>query len=679
MTLHVYLGGVEVDESRVLLPMDAGLTENADGTAARAGLVFDDPAGDFDLTAWTELVVEEDDCDVLRLFTGFVISRAVSRGPYRDGAARMWDCDVIDLNEWLHFTVLQGNRDDAMRPRETGSDRIAWLMGTLGMDGVVFDNGEVANNAWIYDETDYRGQYADDVLRDIISASGVGRWTVFLYWDESAASGEELSLFYNDVSAAVRTSDIRISNLISDQDADTFYPIVDASLERDPSDQYGGVYAVLPVGRIYRTNPTTVAAMGLPNPRDAVYESARINNAETGNRHAVTFLDWHAQEVDTINVTIELPSTRVNHVKAGDRLEVKFTHLPGWSTGFTWTRVQSRTILSLSADRTTYLVRLVLSLKGVLQSGGGGDPGGFPLPPTTCEDGTAEVVQSQSGIPNAVSEILTLPSSPTVGNTVIVYMTRRLTIGAPDVPAGFTDAGIGILGDTVLPHEHTGRVAYRIVQEGDSATLDWSGLSAPDLAFAEERAGQLTPVATSLISVDPYNASSPFPGAAITPTAGRLGAIVGYIFMKRNHGALAADTGWTLLEAATTDSVITHAVVEKVVSSTSGTYTPSFTGANPAAYDNHGYGAITLALLCDASGADNPPAPGQWVFQETVTMAGDTGTTLFPYAPGSLHVYVDGIPISSASYTETDPSAGEFTLSWTPDADEVVRVDYQGL
>lgn len=73
-----------------------------------------------------------------------------------------------------------------------------------------------------------------------------------------------------------------------------------------------------------------------------------------------------------------------------------------------------------------------------------------------------------------------------------------------------------------------------------------------------------------------------------------------------------------------------------------------------------------------------PPSPGQWVYGETASMAGAVGTLDFPYADGSLKVRVDGVLITPASYTETSPSAGTFTLDWQPDTDETVTVDYQG-
>lgn len=77
-----------------------------------------------------------------------------------------------------------------------------------------------------------------------------------------------------------------------------------------------------------------------------------------------------------------------------------------------------------------------------------------------------------------------------------------------------------------------------------------------------------------------------------------------------------------------------------------------------------------------------PPAPGQWVYGETPTPAPGGGRrlffTAFPYATGSLQVFVDQID-QTAAVTETNPATGSFTLAFDPRASEVVTVNYQGV
>ncbi len=99
-----------------------------------------------------------------------------------------------------------------------------------------------------------------------------------------------------------------------------------------------------------------------------------------------------------------------------------------------------------------------------------------------------------------------------------------------------------------------------------------------------------------------------------------------------------------------------------------------------AGFNFGGWGGLALAFL-GIAGA-NPPNPSQDVPWEVVTMTTENGvsvgTTQFPYADRSLQVKVDGVLISTASYTETDGLCGDFALSWQIDADETVTVKYIG-
>lgn len=651
-----------------------GLTEAADGSVAFAGIQIEDPGGTLDLDGWHRFHVLEDACSQPRIFTGYFAARNISRGRYRNGASRVWDCDVVDLNALLHLRVLRGTA--AKRPQESGTARLNWLFSTAGMSGVVYDNGYVTANAWLYDATDYRGQYADDVLRDIISASGVGRWVFFLYWDNTAPAGQEISLWYNELSDAINDSTLSISNVAADVNGTTvFAPSIDATLERDPSDQYGGVYTTAQgVTPIYRTKASTIAAMGLT--RDGTFTSARLNNQTTASIHTDGWLNWHSLEIDKITYSVVLPKDKVNLLAAGMRAQHKFSHLPGYES-WTWLRITRRTVVLAADAPESYTVHIEASLKGVLQTGGG-DPGDFPLP-QACVEGTATIVQSVSGAPGGTPVSLSLPAAPTVGNTVIVYGTRRdiLLDDHLEAPVGFTDSGVG----DVYAHEQHGAIFYRIVQSGDTAAVSWAPAAAiiPENCYIEERRGQFSDLAAvGFTSTDPYNSGPNYNGATITPTAGRLGAIVGYSFMKRNTGNIDARAGWTEIEYALQGGVVTHAAVHQIVTSTSGSYTPAFTSAtgSQVVFDDHSYGAITIALLCSA--ADSPPEPAQWVYGEIVTMSGSTGTTAFDFADGSLRVWVDDID-QTAALVSSNGAAGTFVLSFVPTSTEQVKVDYQGL
>lgn len=163
-------------------------------------------------------------------------------------------------------------------------------------------------------------------------------------------------------------------------------------------------------------------------------------------------------------------------------------------------------------------------------------------------------------------------------------------------------------------------------------------------------------------------------------------------------------TNWSLATAGTPGTV---------GSTTIGTWTqgqaaPSWEGGNPSSigvwqspgytgyyvasagtYELHsnfafvGYNAtVRVIISSDGPGTfqvpSTPPSPAQPVGPETVVMVGAVGTTAYPYADGTLKVTVDGVSISSASVTQTSPTAGTFTLAWAPNSDETVKVTYLG-
>lgn len=51
-------------------------------------------------------------------------------------------------------------------------------------------------------------------------------------------------------------------------------------------------------------------------------------------------------------------------------------------------------------------------------------------------------------------------------------------------------------------------------------------------------------------------------------------------------------------------------------------------------------------------------------------------TVFRPYAPGTLSVRVDLIPVAPDDLRETDPAAGLFTLVSAPRADQLMEADF---
>jgi hypothetical protein len=89
-------------------------------------------------------------------------------------------------------------------------------------------------------------------------------------------------------------------------------------------------------------------------------------------------------------------------------------------------------------------------------------------------------------------------------------------------------------------------------------------------------------------------------------------------------------------------------------------------------------GTFTVGTQSRGPAASRSAPWSPWTSRSTPGSTTSTGTTAFPYATGSLLVKVDGVLISTASYTETDPTTGAFTLSWVIDSDEIVTVQYLG-
>jgi hypothetical protein len=135
---------------------------------------------------------------------------------------------------------------------------------------------------------------------------------------------------------------------------------------------------------------------------------------------------------------------------------------------------------------------------------------------------------------------------------------------------------------------------------------------------------------------------------------------------------------------------------------TVGPVTETFTisgAASPAGSPMHfqgdidtdlGKSALDFRWCCQLTlitpGPDNPivvtdpvaPAPGQInIRPEIATMTGANGTTLWPFADGTLHVFVDNVE-QTAKLVAQDGAAGTFTLGFTPTPTEVVTVEYLG-
>lgn len=675
MTQFFYLDGQDIGAT-IRLGAQPGFTTVADGAEASAGGVqVEDPTGSLNLVGHKLFYTTETACPHPRLFTGWTLDRTISRGPFRTGAGRLWDLNIGDLNLLFKFRIIQGA--NAKRPAETEAARMAWLLTTDSLSTLIYDNGGVnlTTNMNTLDETDYRGQYASDVLRDCGSILFGKQY--FAYWDDTAPAGHEVSLFYDTPSSTFRTSTLRISNVLSDRDGViTFEPFIDGSLNRDPEETYSGIYETYINGIIW-TGLSSTASNYIR--REVAVDQPRVGRLATATSYAAQFLSAHATEADVITCSVRLPKELVNLIDSGMRISCKFSHLPGYET-FTWLRVIRRTVSQTFENPDYYDLALELSMRSPQgNTAGGGNPGVFPLPPADCSTSGTVVQTSTSAGVNTV----TLPAAPTFGNTLVRYCAVRVTPSGPPEPNDtdwvLAPPGVFVGGWQNPPAVGPGdgaKVWYRAVKTTDTAVIDVATVGTRSTDVIVEVSGSLTLIS----SAKNTGTGSLVTCASVTPTAGAVALILGFVCAEENTATGAHFTpsaGWTeFFDGSDAGGHPNSTGIYKRVTSATGSYAPATTfdySGTP------GWATETLAFIC--SSTSNPPAPGQWVYNETPTPAPGGGNrlfyTLFPYANLSLLVYVDHIDQTAAT-TETDPTTGAFTLAFDPRSYETILVTYQG-
>lgn len=341
--------------------------------AGTSSIILDDPdadlghSGDHILGLHRFELIETDAADDEHVVITFIGQRTYRRGDterpsLRTGAQRQIELQLIDLNCIPTFRVIDPDDADAKRPSETVNARIAWALGSDYMLNAVADDGLVESNTTVMDAAEYGGQTMANVIGDCEIAAGFG-WNAWIYYTEGA--GHYSLGFINANTSTAYSSSVRISNVLADLDTTTaasfltgttFAPSYDAELTRDPANIVSGVHVPYADNHLFRERQATEDIYG---PRE---QSAPNSNVKTVARAAAIAEDYlfqHSTDDDHIHVAIEVPTSKANAIKAGQRLQVKFSHLPGY-TSFTWCRVIRRTIIQEEAtDR--YIIDMDLS------------------------------------------------------------------------------------------------------------------------------------------------------------------------------------------------------------------------------------------------------------------------------------------------------------------------------
>jgi hypothetical protein len=667
--LSVHLNGVDVGTTRIRLRTNGdqgvnGLSAAADGSMSQGAITFEDSDSTLTIAGWDTVLAAEPECiGATRLFTGYVADRTERRGHYVTTNGREIDTTLNDTNVLLANIVVTGS--DGNRPAETDADTIAWLLSTY-LSGIVYDLGFVNPPPRDFDPADYRTMSCAEILAALVAPRGQ---IFFTYWDQSA---NKIGLFYDAPTSTTFTSTLSISNVLGDVDnVSCFAPYIDDEQYFDPSEVYCQIDYLYKGGRLLTHNATTHAAFfaGIGH-RTLVVENDRVGLRTTAQTFSDRILTQASTERPLLRFTVLLPATKVGLIQAGMRLAVRFSHLTGF-TASTYTRVERLTVAPVASNDHLYEMNLECSTHGPITPIGGGGTGGVPLQPPI-----AAYVQRVA----SRTTIALLPNNITAGDLVTVEMVER---GGPVGPTGpGSSAGSGwTLVDTVQveddsgnPKNIFGRLYWKIAdgnegneihnaQSGALEVIEW----ASGCTFGTFASKTLVPHTATMdcggtISVSPGDYVIGF--AAI----GQFDAISGTY-------TLVPAANVTVVTGYLGDSLSPDLWVGDIPSGGSGYVEAALSNPSSPIFDN--WAGITFSV---AGGSTSlAPMTGQWTEWAVVTMSGATGTTLFPYTTGSLEVKVDGVLISPASYTETDNTTGAFTLSWSPDTDEVVTVRYQGI
>lgn len=326
------------------------------GTYGTGRALVDDPAKTLTLKGWQSFTVDETDCTPSRIFTGVIRERTQARGGrHFTGNARVHDCVIMDLNERLHRKLPYVNA--GKRPYETDTARITWLLASRALSGIVYNEGLfAAAPAFNFLAEDIRESYPDDIIRELAATAGKQFGVVF-----DDASGHASLYYQPDDVTGVYVSPISISNDPADESATCVAPDDDAEEEFRPDDVYSGVlYKSRVPTPSFVTSADIAAEYGIE--REAVYYTDRVGRAATQLEQAQAFLNGRRPERRILTVTITLPSTKVNHVRAGHEIQVKFTHLDGLSS-FTTGYVR-RVVVGGGVTVDKYELRLEIEIPG---------------------------------------------------------------------------------------------------------------------------------------------------------------------------------------------------------------------------------------------------------------------------------------------------------------------------
>jgi hypothetical protein len=618
-------------------PTKATLTSRAElGSISTGGVSPEDPTAALALVGWKSFHVDESDCSQTRLFTGWVADRNIGRSfdqsQFVGPDPRIHDTNICELNAALSMRLIWDT--DGKRPAEYLSTRVAWLLGSSYLTGLLDDTGKVAafGSTDMMDAADYRGQFPDAVLGECNDRTG-GVLNYFAFWDPTPASGSpRAALFFDTLDAATYDCTISISNAGDDNGTTIFEPDHPARLQRTPESIYSDVI-------VNYANGKSVHVYAAATATNFIRRGTTINRPHTGQSttaiaQGTAWLNAHSSEVDRITTTIHVPSSVVGLIQAGMRMTCTFTHMPGYESG-----ASMRIVACAPAPVDDLADWYDVSLELVAPK----------LTPSGCAGATPSAYYPQIGTVGGACSDSQKAQTPADGTIVYWYAGSAVPIvpspgwcGVWHFPTWDIAGGGSPSGSMDASGAANSNAVRMLVVGGGTATIYVTG-------GWNSSGGRTALVDLYVQHADPAN-----PTTIITDSS-QIGI------------STMTDTVLTATVPGISSGVCDHWIDVK------------WRGANGGA--GVGYAGFTWLADSSTTGGDILPGPlGSTVTAETPTPTPTGTTTTFTlassYLPGTLVVTVDGIVIPSSEVTETDPVAGTFTLSWAPDADEKITVNY---
>ncbi len=331
--LHVYDGSPIVNLVK-LQDETAGYSASAQlGQPDIIRVLVDDPSASYDFTGHKRWRMIEDACPAgsMTVWRGWVGEQTITRAPgVLTSTARRWELELIEDNTALVRRVLGWTSQDVVdtsadRPSETVSTRITWLLTRPGFSGIIYDRGLVASSSVVLDATDYTNRTGGDVLQDCALATG---WNYHVRYHESTDTLE--LIFLDFLTSASDLATLSISNVLGDLTSTVVAPFRDGALHRRPARIASGVALPYSGGMTYRTNAGTAAAF---TSVDQVAPTANVDTAATAVTLADRLLTQHSvQEEEVTGLRLLLNDEQLNTIKVGQRLDVRMSHWPNWTT-----------------------------------------------------------------------------------------------------------------------------------------------------------------------------------------------------------------------------------------------------------------------------------------------------------------------------------------------------------